>query len=517
MNAVVDGSGLYDTDQDKLTEHSTDTSAMWLSNLERYNDGIVFEFDKLEKLDKMVVWNYNQTGYVDYGVAKTDISVWTENEGWKKAKQGVIFDKAEGTYDYDSPMVINLDLVEAQKVRFENITSWNTDNQVGLSEVRFYSPLGAHACNPEPANKTIVTSIAQTHAEWTAGKDAVVHKVYLGATEDSLELLGAIKGKPELTFSGLVPNADYFWRVDEVNADGVTTEGAVWSFETKGDLIAHWAMDDNDGTIVSDSNNSVRGNLAEGPIWQADSGKFGGALQLDGKDDYIIIPEPVKISNDYSISVWFKNSTADEAMDIVAATGNGDHGILLELYKDKIRYLHRKPFGTKGGTSIALEGKYADGNWHHLTAVNTAKMNYVYIDGQQAASMKNACSQFDDELDFVVGKIDQDRAMRNFEGLIDEVYLFNYALNDDQVKSLYRENVVEKQQAGKVELFDVAFVEGESLAEIVKQAEEAKQYEEVTSVGQQEDEPEKFNFSAIIIIAAVMVIVAAVSLSRKKK
>ena len=49
------------------------------------------------------------------------------------------------------------------------------------------------------------------------------------------------------------------------------------------DMVAHWALDGN----TNDSAGSNDGSIVGYPVWE--SGRFGGALSLDG-DDYVVIP-----------------------------------------------------------------------------------------------------------------------------------------------------------------------------------------------------------------------------------
>ncbi|MFK7912262.1 MAG: sialate O-acetylesterase [Akkermansiaceae bacterium] len=84
------------------------------------------------------------------------------------------------------------------------------------------------ASNPTPTNGVIGLP-ANTDLSWTAGLDAVSRNVYFGTnpTPGISELQGNQTGT---TFDpSVLANGTYYWRIDEVNADGVTT-GPVWSF-----------------------------------------------------------------------------------------------------------------------------------------------------------------------------------------------------------------------------------------------------------------------------------------------
>ena len=73
---------------------------------------------------------------------------------------------------------------------------------------------------------------------WTAAGDAVAeHRLYFGTSEDGLSLTATIPGASEAglrhTVGGLYSGQTYYWRVDEVMADGTVGEGAVWTFRPR--------------------------------------------------------------------------------------------------------------------------------------------------------------------------------------------------------------------------------------------------------------------------------------------
>jgi hypothetical protein len=115
--------------------------------------------------------------------------------------------------------------VDDDSAAFDQATLEITVNAAG-------GQLPGQASNPSPSNgaKKLQNPITLS---WTAGTDATSHDVYFGtdSTPDSGEFQG---NQPGTTFDpgNLSKKTNYYWRIDEVNAQGTTT-GTVWTFKTK--------------------------------------------------------------------------------------------------------------------------------------------------------------------------------------------------------------------------------------------------------------------------------------------
>ena len=100
--------------------------------------------------------------------------------------------------------------------------------------------VSVQAKDPSPANNDMHAACddGTVTLSWTAASDRVVkHIVYFGESESDLQDKAA---RPELpagqttyTVSNLYSGHTYYWRVDEVMADGTVGEGTVWQFKPR--------------------------------------------------------------------------------------------------------------------------------------------------------------------------------------------------------------------------------------------------------------------------------------------
>ena len=104
------------------------------------------------------------------------------------------------------------------------------------------------AWNPQPGNKTVVDVEQATQpVSWSAGDDASQHDVYFGTDKDAVKdadtstadiyrgsQAGTSYSPPEGLEWGTGP---YYWRIDEIKADGSVSAGSVWSFSVADFLI----------------------------------------------------------------------------------------------------------------------------------------------------------------------------------------------------------------------------------------------------------------------------------------
>ena len=206
---------------------------MWLTALDQQDVYIQYEFDRLYKLQEMLVWNYNVPFELVLGFGLRNVTVEYSEDGTNWTALGdVEFAKATAKTTYTSNTTIDFGGVPAKFIRPRVNSGWGVMGQFGLSEVRFMH-VPAQAREPQPADGAADVDLA-TVLSWRAGRETVSHGIYLGTDASDLPLVETV-GQASYTPADLEFGRTYYWQIVEVNeADAVTAwAGDVWSFATR--------------------------------------------------------------------------------------------------------------------------------------------------------------------------------------------------------------------------------------------------------------------------------------------
>ena len=192
-------------------------------------------------------------------------------------------------------------------------------------------------------------------------------------------------------------------------------------------LVAHYAFEGN----VNDSTGAHSGTVAGAP--QFVPGKAGQAIKLDGARDFVQIESTFDLPA-YSVALWFRVDGGTGNRDLLSMyNASGGHGIFLEMTgAGQLRFLHRFPFGTSGGTSI-YSGTYDDGGWYHAVIVKSAETMMLYVNGLLVGTASDG-TQFDQPLTMLaMGVLRHDSLSRYFPGALDEVYIYDRVLSEGEI------------------------------------------------------------------------------------
>ena len=216
-------------------------------------------------------------------------------------------------------------------------------------------------------------------------------------------------------------------------------------------LVGWWKFDEGSGTTAGDaSGNGNVGTLTGGPTWIA--GKVGsGAVVLDGADDSVYLGQPANLdvssTNAVTVSVWVNPGNLPKR--VIFSRGGTYTGSISEVYYLSINnsYPDKIDAHISDGTTLLKYSSPVNGvtfnEWQHFVMVwngNTQSL-CVYKNGQllgtcATTSGLNIQASTGNYAKTAIG-MDATNSRYYFDGSIDDVRVYNRALSEQEITSLY--------------------------------------------------------------------------------
>jgi hypothetical protein len=303
-----------------------------------------------------------------------------------------------------------------------------------------------------PADGTNLGPAKTVTLRWQHKSEGAAYRVYFGIDPNDLALLGEVAQENRIVGPELGRQSQYFWRVDAVQPDGSISTGKVNSFRT-GALVGWWRFDEKEGPVASDSSGfGNHGRLMGDPQWCP--GVRNGALELDGQGDYVVIDHhPIfDITDEITIAAWFKVNVFNER-----------HQALITKADNTWRIQRR--YSSKGYLSFACGGvdvpnlhqgrvdgrvDVNDGAWHHVVGIYDRNRISLYIDGRLDWSEEGTGYMNTNERDVIIGT-NTKWPSRFWNGLVDDVRIYSYALSAKQIRDVYASNGPEPNVSSLIE------------------------------------------------------------------
>ncbi len=211
---------------------------------------------------------------------------------------------------------------------------------------------------------------------------------------------------------------------------------------SEGEMQGYWKLDESSGTTASDSSGKgMNGTCMNGLSFTSDSvsGVFDGAINFDGTGEYIDLPDGfADFSKGVTISVW-AYPTAEQYYSRFIDLGNGSESdnILFgrEGTSDNL-FFEIWEGGSNGGRVVGSDAIELD-KWQMFTATVDASGNTViYKDAQVAGYGTTGVANNVTRTANYIGRSNWG-ADAYYQGYMDEVRVFDYAMDANGVQALY--------------------------------------------------------------------------------
>jgi hypothetical protein len=250
-----------------------------------------------------------------------------------------------------------------------------------------------------------------------------------------------------------------------------------WDYN-RGGPIGWWKFDEcsattandsgsggNDGTINANSGNNVGicGGSA-GDMWaDGETGKINASLAFDGDDDVVNFSSPTKLDDlpggDFSISAWVYSTDTTDYQDIIilqkqsGATDGWYLGIKNSNTNPQTWKLETEvQFDTQDAYKATLiNSSYGEVNtWVHVVSIFDSSDNSIrmFLNGKEAqyeGGATNGSGTYQTDVSNSLIAAEDASNGQEFTGQIDEIKVWNYALNDKQIQAEYSNGAVSFQ------------------------------------------------------------------------
>ncbi|MDP3772440.1 MAG: LamG domain-containing protein [bacterium] len=289
-------------------------------------------------------------------------------------------------------------------------------------------------------------STAVTNGSGDAEKDFTGYPFYIGARNG--------QGAADTFLSGSIDDVRIYNRAlsaDEIkrlyNIGGTFKVNAPrYTDSLTNGLVGAWSFDGPDmaGVQAYDRSGSyATGTLTNGP--KKTIGKIGQALSFDGVDDYVSVARNSAFEPATAISVatwiyWQDNSASSYAQVVnkpknVPTDPHVSYGVEQDVGTSNMNFtLNIDSVLYKTGTTpVSLN------TWHHLVGTwsSGGKTMRLYLDGVEVATNAGASGSITYyEKPLEIG-VNTNTANTEFNGLIDDVRIYNRALSPQEIQRLY--------------------------------------------------------------------------------
>jgi serine/threonine protein kinase len=212
--------------------------------------------------------------------------------------------------------------------------------------------------------------------------------------------------------------------------------GNLWSFST-GEIVAWWKFDEaKNGNSIDSSGNELHSKLIGDAKIISDLER-GNVLSLDGNSDYVDCGNNTAfdITEQITVTAWIKINAINKNWQAIIT--KGDSAWRLSSVQNEPR-IH---FAVTNGPP----GCYVNGNaliptneWHHVCGTYDGTKIRLYTDGieDSASPVVYTGGITTNNYPVYIGE-NAEGTSRCWNGLIDDVRIYNYALNETEVKNLY--------------------------------------------------------------------------------
>lgn len=211
-------------------------------------------------------------------------------------------------------------------------------------------------------------------------------------------------------------------------------------------LVGAWSLNGsgaiaNNATVAASAGSALTALNANGTGLAYVPGRLKQGISFDGVDDALSSTSASLRPASVTISMWVNLSTIAPAVQLFGGYGStGLNGYIIGYESSK--YFFRVGNGTVGGASYGAQSKSAivANQWIHLVGTYSSGTTRLYVNGQLESTntLMTGDIAYTGMTRFLLGNVEGLPATRYTNGILDEVAVWNAAIDPADVRRLYQ-------------------------------------------------------------------------------
>jgi glucose/arabinose dehydrogenase/fibronectin type 3 domain-containing protein len=321
-----------------------------------------------------------------------------------------------------------------------------TDSTGLKATTSVHVPVGNDSTPPTAPTALTATPVNQNRIDlgWAAATDNGAVSGYrvercAGASCTNFAQVATPTG---ITFSdtGLTPSTTYRYQVRAVDESGnLGPYSAIVSGTTPAaqvtppGLVGAWAFDEGAGTTVDDASGHGNQGTVAGATWTT-AGRYGGALSFNGATNLVRVADSTSLdlAGAMTLSAWIKPAVSQSGWRTIMQKQSDAYYLNASSGAGALRPAGGGTFGTAGSTVVGPTANPVN-TWTHVALTYDGSLQRLWINGVQVATViisgtiQNTANPL-----FIGGNVPYGEY---FQGLIDDVRVYNRALTQSEIQS----------------------------------------------------------------------------------
>jgi lysophospholipase L1-like esterase len=194
-------------------------------------------------------------------------------------------------------------------------------------------------------------------------------------------------------------------------------------------LVAHWPLDEIEGSVAADRLGHFEGMVHGSPVWQPQGGTVGGALEFDGIDDHVTAGNVLNPADGpFTVFAWIRSVQPGRAI-LSQSDQSGTSTLWLGTDAATGALMTTLTDGGRFTRTLVSTACVTDGAWRQVRLIWDGSCRYLYVDGQVAAADTRKLGKLKPSTAGLFVGVGSDLdAVTFWSGRIDDVRIYNRAV-----------------------------------------------------------------------------------------